>query len=154
MEYWLAWVADTKFYKMELLLPYIHSRKPIYIKWLIAVLFIAGLGWLYAFDPQLVHSTPPCIFHLLTNLDCPGCGTARACHQLLHGNLLKAMDYNLLFVLVIPFLIAKTYSYLSGMLIPGIERTYRPKLILWMVVLFWILRNINLFPFDYLSASH
>jgi hypothetical protein len=138
---------------MDATMNHTHSLKPAYIKWLLAALLIPGLTWLYLFDPQAVPSTPPCVFHLLTNFDCPGCGTARACHQLLHGNLLQAINYNPLFVLLIPFLVVKSYSYLSGMPVAWIERFYRPKLVLWVVLLFWILRNVSLTPFNYLAAS-
>ena len=37
-----------------------------------------------------------CSFHRLTGLDCPGCGMTRAFHQLSHGNLAEALEFNLL----------------------------------------------------------
>jgi hypothetical protein len=124
------------------------------IKWLMVAILLAALLWLFLFDPQVVRTTPPCIFYLLTSLDCPGCGTARACHQLLHGHLFEAMDYNLLFVFVMPFLFVKAISYLSGRSFTSWEKVYNPKLILWLVLAFWVLRNINIPPLNYLNAGH
>jgi hypothetical protein len=61
------------------------------------LLFSAAL-----FDPTHVSIFPPCLFHELTGLDCPGCGGQRAAHQLLHGHLIAAIRLNAMFVLSLP----------------------------------------------------
>lgn len=67
---------------------------------LAAVLFL-----FYRFDPSDVPLFPKCIFHLLTGLECPGCGIQRALHHLLHGEFTEALRYNAVAVLVIiPYL--------------------------------------------------
>ena len=55
---------------------------------------VAGLAVLYAFDPATSRFYPPCAFHSLTGLQCPGCGGTRALHQLLHGNVRAAFQLN------------------------------------------------------------
>ena len=40
----------------------------------------------------------------MTGFDCPGCGSQRAFHELLHFNFRKAFAQNALFVLAIPYL--------------------------------------------------
>jgi hypothetical protein len=56
----------------------------------------------FLFDPTKVAIFPPCVFHQITGLDCPGCGAQRALHQLLHGNIVAAIRLNAMFVLSLP----------------------------------------------------
>ncbi|MGA8200207.1 MAG: DUF2752 domain-containing protein, partial [Candidatus Sulfotelmatobacter sp.] len=57
------------------------------------------------FDPATSGLFPPCPLHYLTGWYCPGCGSLRALHQLLHGNLSAAWALNPLTVLLLPFLV-------------------------------------------------
>jgi hypothetical protein len=66
------------------------------------LLCATGILIFFAFDPTKVAIFPPCIFHQVTGLDCPGCGTQRALHQLLHGNIIAALRLNAMFVLSLP----------------------------------------------------
>lgn len=47
----------------------------------------------------------PCVFHRVTGLYCPGCGTFRALDALLHGQWLQAIRYNALLVILGPVLV-------------------------------------------------
>src|SRR5207248_2682290 len=62
----------------------------------------AGVLLYFIFDPAKVSIFPPCVFHEITGLDCPGCGAQRALHQLLHGNIIAALRLNAMFVLSLP----------------------------------------------------
>lgn len=63
---------------------------------------------------------PKCLFHTITGMKCPGCGSQRAVHALLNGDIRAAWDYNALIVAgVIP---AALYIYAE------ITRVRRPKL--------------------------
>ncbi len=64
------------------------------------VLALAGV--LYFFNPATSSFYPPCVFSKLTGWSCPGCGGLRAAHHLLHGNVLDALRFNPLVVLVFP----------------------------------------------------
>ncbi len=59
---------------------------------------------LYLFNPATNGLFPPCPFHWLTGLYCPGCGSLRALHSLLHGNIGAALALNPLMVAAIPVL--------------------------------------------------
>jgi hypothetical protein len=59
---------------------------------------------LFAFDPGHYSFYPVCILHRTTGLFCPGCGSLRAVHQLLHGHLAAAFHFNALLVLSLPAL--------------------------------------------------
>ncbi len=65
---------------------------------LVAVLFLC--------DPVRVPIYPQCVFHRVAGLDCPGCGSLRALHALLHGDLAGALHFNLFLVLSLPLLAA------------------------------------------------
>ncbi len=66
---------------------------------------IVAAAALIAFYLAAVRATgfmPRCIFKWATGWDCPGCGSQRALHALLHGDITRAVESNLL----IPFAVA------------------------------------------------
>jgi len=63
---------------------------------------VAAAIVLFACDPSRVPIYPVCLFHRLTGLNCPGCGSLRAMHQLLHGNFVAALHLNALLVVSLP----------------------------------------------------
>jgi hypothetical protein len=66
------------------------------------ILSLAALV-LFCFDPSGYSFYPVCVFHRSTGLLCPGCGSLRALHQLLHGHLAAAFRDNALLILTLPF---------------------------------------------------
>jgi hypothetical protein len=63
---------------------------------------LAAAAVLYWFDPSQGGFYPICLFHRTTGLLCPGCGSLRAMHALLHGHLARAFQFNPLLMLSIP----------------------------------------------------
>ncbi len=63
---------------------------------------IAAGAVLYFFDPETAGFYPVCAVHQLTGLQCPGCGSLRALHQLTHGNIAQAWRLNPLLVALLP----------------------------------------------------
>src|SRR6516164_3101803 len=57
---------------------------------------------LFLFDPGHYRFYPRCLLYQTTGLLCPGCGSLRALHQLLNGQVLAAIHYNALLVLATP----------------------------------------------------
>src|SRR5262245_22215211 len=86
------------------------SQLPIYrtrarhciIRTLMGVAVVAGAVMLYQVDPSTTRFLPKCPVHLLTGLHCPGCGSTRAIHCLLHGDVAGAIAKNALLVLMLP----------------------------------------------------
>ena len=71
-----------------------------------AAILLVGLGLatvVFVFDPAH-YPFPRCPLFVITGLYCPGCGSQRALHALLHGQLARAAGLNLLAVLCLPLL--------------------------------------------------
>jgi hypothetical protein len=116
----------------------------------------AATAVLFAFDPSAAKFYPVCPFHALTGLYCPGCGTCRALHELLHGHIAEAFGLNPLMVLSIPFLgyllvpyitFAITGKRVLAITVPAIPA----KIALWIILIYWVLRNVPYYPFDLLA---
>src|SRR4051812_8286775 len=75
------------------------------------VFTLAALLYLRLFNPATSGLYPPCPFRYLTGLNCPGCGTLRALHQLLHGHPLAALGLNPLLIFGLPFMLYVFISY-------------------------------------------
>jgi len=117
-------------------------------KYYFAAGFLAvAAGLLYWFDPAETHFFPICSFYALTGLYCPGCGSTRAAHQLLHGCLTAALSMNPLMVVSLPIL---------ALLCLRRNWARRPW-IAWcaLVILlsYSILRNIDAWPFIFLAPK-
>ena len=115
-----------------------------------AVFFVAY------FNPSKVNFFPVCPLYSLTGIACPGCGLTRGFHALFHGDLLTAIDYNLLapvFFLFFAYLgISMLLVVLRGRGLP--LNIYRPKLlfgILTGMLVFAVVRNLPFYPFNFLA---
>ena len=128
---------------------------------LLAAGFVAGLAGfvlLRFFDPATSGIFPPCPLHYLTGLYCPGCGSLRALHQLLHGNLHEAWALNPLTVVLLPFLAYGLASEIRlaihGKRLPEWQLSGRSIYMLFaVIVLFGIARNLPIYPFDLLAPG-
>jgi hypothetical protein len=99
----------------------------------------AGLVLVYRFDPARVHFFPPCVFHALTGLQCPGCGSTRALHHLLHGDVAGAFRLNALLFAMPPFALASRSQRFATSPATGWAA-------LAVVVGWWVVRNTALWP--------
>lgn len=99
-----------------------------------------------------------CTLLYLTGKQCPGCGGQRSLHYLLHGDILMALRYNVLFVIGFPFLLYLYYVVLQMYILRNekyrnrtIVSTRFVYILLIVLLIFSILRNIPAEPFVYLS---
>ena len=118
---------------------------------------LAGAAaFLFLFDPARAGLYAPCPFHALTGLLCPGCGSLRALHQLLHANLSAALALNPLMVLSIPFVLYLFWrDWRGGVARRATRRSAIPPWMIWSVLViilaYGVLRNIPWYPFDMLA---
>ena len=107
-------------------------------------------------NPTTSTYFPQCPFNALTGLNCPGCGLTRAMHGLLNGDILTALDFNVLIVFIAPLpfyaLLMLVSVALRGRSLPF------PKVsnsAIWTIsailVAFGILRNLPFYPFTILA---
>ena len=122
----------------------------------IAAGVLAACLFLHHYDPEISLRWLHCPFHAFTGLHCPGCGSLRAVHRLLNGEIFAALDMNPVTVLALPFL---AYSFASATLgrlcrRPVGSGAIRPGLV-WLlfglIVAFGVLRNLPWYPFSALA---
>jgi hypothetical protein len=124
----------------------------------LAALPVAGGVWaLRHFDPNVAGNPfPPCVFHAVTGLFCPGCGLTRAAHALVHLDVARAFEMNALAMVsapIVALLIAREHGWLPA----GISERLRPftTLMFWIpvVLAFGVLRNLPWAPFSWLAPG-
>ena len=97
---------------------------------------IAVLAFLFIWNPSEISCFPKCPFLALTGYQCPGCGTLRGLHALLHFRIVDALRYNLLMVASIPVI-------LLMLLWPRFRfDVMSARVILATTLLWWLIRNI------------
>jgi len=132
----------------------LHTRNHV-----LAFLAVAVSGSLlyFYFDPSHYHFFPPCPFNTITGLFCPGCGSQRAFHALLHGDLRMAADRNVLFVIFLPFLVWSLVAVVRNLfstkkITPAI---FNSPVFAWtvvaVVIVFSVVRNLTFAPFNWLA---
>src|SRR2546425_12128471 len=106
---------------------------------------VTGALFLFFLNPASPSNQffPKCPFRALTGLQCPGCGSTRACYQLLHLHPIAAFKLNPLMMLTLPFIVygflGFTRSAITGQ--PQ-RRILIPSVYLWgwlaLLIFFWI----------------
>ncbi len=115
-------------------------------------------GWsLRRFDPNAADSPfLPCLFQAFTGLYCPGCGTTRALHALVHGDIATALAMNPLLFVLVPLLGAVLW-HASGRQLPlpraAVALLLGPWFWLALIGGYWLLRNVPVWPFTMLAPG-
>jgi hypothetical protein len=116
-----------------------------------AIAFLCALGVVYKFSPTEYAFYPRCIIYSTTHWLCPGCGSTRALHALLHLDWQGAFHYNALFtVLAPPALLWLSFCVYRVMRYGQFPRVMVPRRLnaglIAVVLLFTVARN-TLFSF-------
>lgn len=121
-----------------------HVRTAVITVAAITVIIAAIL--LFSIDPETSVYYPKCLFYMTTGLKCPGCGSQRAIHELLHLHIGSAFRYNALAIVAIPFLGFLSAAWLMRGKHPGLYEkiTAKPVIltVLAVIALWWIIRNV------------
>jgi hypothetical protein len=128
-------------------------------RWLIVAVALvspAAAAFLYAIEPTADTWYPKCLLNLLTGLYCPFCGTTRCGHALLHGDVAQAAAWNVLSVVLLP--LASLWLYWAALCIvrskplPDLNPpAWLLKAFVVVLLVFWLARNLPIFPFDLLA---
>ncbi len=125
-------------------------------KLLIKAGIVLGVGLGYMLFVQFIGWGIPCVFYLLTGLDCPGCGISRMFMALAAGDILLAARSNILVLCLLPFglvLIAyKACQYVrTGQTPMGKAEQIFYIVAFVLCITFFILRNTDWIPFLHLD---
>lgn len=122
----------------------------LFLKISIPIVLLALGIFYYTINPETFAYTPKCIFNSITGLHCPGCGTQRALHEVLHGNIWTGLQHNFLLLfaaIIIPYKLYVSNKSTNSSKKHILHHFASPWFILAIVLGFWILRNIPLDPF-------
>jgi hypothetical protein len=119
---------------------------------------LMACAYISAVDPNHSSAYPQCPWKMMTGLDCPMCGATRAVHSLLRGEVVGAMDHNLLFVLLLPVMLyafaAWTATRLGHPLPPvpiNSRKVWIPLAVI--TVVFTVVRNLPGSPWHWLNSG-
>ena len=104
-------------------------------------------------DPGAAGSRfPPCAFHQVTGLWCPGCGLTRGTYQLLHGHVGSALSYNVFTPVALAAIVVVWVGWLrvswGGPALHMPQRLVRPLAVIApvVVIVYGVLRNVPMAP--------
>ncbi len=119
-------------------------RKTVVAALVVAVV-IAAIAVYKIFDPMESSIFPKCVFYSVTGLKCPGCGTQRALHAMLTGDLAAAWHYNAFWVVMLPVIAlllgAEGLRKRAPRLYVAVNSKWVVAAVLVAVVAWWIARN-------------
>lgn len=127
----------------------IGKQLTILVAWIFAISVVI---YLFIYEPGRSGFFPECPFRALTGIICPGCGSTRALHHLLHGNVETALLLNPLMFLLLPVLLYTLVRHTKAAVTGEVLRGNRvPAHYIWalfgVILFFWIVRNVPGYPF-------
>lgn len=115
----------------------------------LGMVIVVALGVFYFMvDPESSRFVPQCTLYRLTGIKCPGCGSQRMLHALLHGDLAAAWGYNAFLLCALPvialYIAAATFRPRLPRLYMALNST-RAIIIICVLISAWtLLRNCAL----------
>ena len=120
-------------------------RRTLVIILAIAALLVFGFIY-YAVDPSSSAAFPKCGFLTLTGYKCPGCGSQRAIHALLNGDVAAAFRHNAMLFIAVPWILLCLFAETQRVRNPRLYARLHPSLLIWLflatLLAWWLLRNI------------
>lgn len=107
---------------------------------------VVAIAVYYVFDPASSHLFPKCPFRLLTDYACPGCGSQRAIHSLLHLDIVGAFRHNAFLVITLPYTAVVIVAAMTRLKWNGFYRRVNNRYAILAfgigAMVWWVVRNI------------
>ena len=105
------------------------------------------VGCAYAFLNVNLDFSIPCIFKLITGLECPGCGVTRMCISLLKLDFKSAFQYNPVIFCMLPIGAVMFINGIRRYILCGVNKISKAEnnlmiLMIIVLVIYGIIRNI------------
>lgn len=126
-----------------------QMNKYFYIAgWIIIAIMTIGAAIMYIKGKTILNYVPPCMFHKITGLYCPGCGGTRAVFSFFRGEIVRSFKFHPLvpytFILGGWFMLSQTVERLSKHRIK-IGMSFR-IIYIWIALVIitvnWIVKNM------------
>ncbi|MCF0181002.1 MAG: DUF2752 domain-containing protein [Muribaculaceae bacterium] len=112
----------------------------------IVVAAVLAVTIYFNFDPSESRFFPKCFFFQFTGYKCPGCGSQRAIHAMLHGDIATAWHFNAAMLLLLPLLVTLLIAEVKRKSWPRFYGFLNSMSMIWLVlvllVLWGVLRNV------------
>lgn len=100
----------------------------------------------YFFDPADAVWMPKCLWRLTTGTDCPGCGSQRMAHALMHGDIAGAWRANAYALCMVPVTVFLIYMEFTRTRHPRLYRVSHTPIAIYLIaisiLLWWLIRNL------------
>lgn len=110
------------------------------------IIILTGICIYFYFDPSDSALFPKCTFYTLTGWQCPGCGSQRAIHAMLHGDFATAFRFNAMMVVALPVVLLLCVGECMRVRYPRFYMKLNSKWMIWsafvVVTGWWIFRNL------------
>lgn len=120
-------------------------RRALIVLVTLFIAIMAGVVY-FAYDPSQSQFFPRCVFLSLTGWQCPGCGSQRAIHALLHGDLASAWHYNAALLVALPVLGVYLVGEIKRTTWPNYYRAISHPIVIYIIlgalIAWWIGRNL------------
>ncbi len=111
-----------------------------------AILLAITILCIYFYCDPSDNFFPRCPFLSLTGYQCPGCGSQRAIHALLHGDIASAWHFNAILFVFIPAVAVLLVAEIKREKWGRFYAKVNSRLMIWgatiVLLMWWILRNI------------
>ena len=118
------------------------------IFWIVAIAAVFTLLAVvyYFIDPVEVRWMPKCLWKMATGTDCPGCGSQRMAHALMHADLHAAWTANAYALCMLPVLAFLLWLEFCRESYPRIYVVIHSPVVIWSlagsVLVWWVVRNL------------
>ena len=122
-----------------------RDRRTLVAFSIVVLLLILAVVY-FLFDPMEAKWMPRCVWKVATGTECPGCGSQRMAHALMHGDLRAAWRANAYALCMLPLIGGMVWLEFSRESHPHLYRKVYSPAVIWglavSVLVWWILRNM------------